>query len=180
MTCIVGYVEQQTVFLGGDSAATDGADHQVLLTTPKVFRVGEVLFGCTGDIRMMNLLRHSLDIPLMKDDLDRYMNIDFVNAIRTCFKEGGYAERRDEREHGGTFLVGLRGRLFCLDEDYQISEMQHPYNAIGSGERQAMGALYAVQQVEMTPEQRLTLALEAAAFHCASVRAPFHIESISL
>lgn len=176
MTCIVGYVENETVFLGGDSAATDEADQQVRLNFPKVFRVGEVLFGCTNDIRIMHLLRYSLDLPPITTNLDHYLNVTFMNAIRTCFQEGGFAERKNEREYGGTFLMGIRGRLFCVDDDYQVWETCDGYNAIGSGGCLAMGALAAIRHLAMSPQQRITLALEAAAFHCASVRAPFHIE----
>jgi hypothetical protein len=39
-----------------------------------------------------------------------------------------------------------------------------------------LGVLSALQPMEMSPQQRITLALEAAAFHNATVRPPFLIE----
>lgn len=182
MTCIVGYVDrtQQTVFLGGDSAGTSEMDQQVLLVDPKVFCVGEMVFGCTTSIRMMQLLHYSLELPPCPQtgDLARYMTTDFINAVRTCLRDGGYAEKKNEQEHGGTFLVGIRGHLFCVDEDYDVWETRTGYHAVGSGDTVALGALYALQPMEMSPEQRITLALEAAAFHTSTVRAPFLIECI--
>jgi hypothetical protein len=95
MTCIVGYVDQKRgcVFLGGDSAATRSTDQQFIVTDPKVFRVGEFVFGCTGEFRMMQLLHYSLELPpcpASSDDLEKYLATDFANALRACFADGGY------------------------------------------------------------------------------------------
>ena len=151
----------------------------MLLSTPKVFRLGEAILGCVGDIRMLQLLRYSLIPPPCPEtgDVERYVATDFTNAVRACFREGGYTRKKDERESGGSFLVGIRGHLFCLDEDYDVWETRYGYHALGSGDDVALGVLHALQPIEMAPEQRITLALEASAFHIASVRAPFLIES---
>jgi hypothetical protein len=185
MTCIVGYVDQKRgcVFLGGDSAGTGETNQQVLFVDPKVFRVGDFLFGCTGAVRMMQLLHYSLELPPCPEtvDLERYLATDFITAIRTCFRDGGYAQKKDEQEHGGTFLVGVRGRLFCVEDNYQIWETQSVYHAVGNGDDLALGVLYALQQMEaLSPEQRIRLALEAAAFHNATVRPPFLLECIEM
>jgi hypothetical protein len=185
MTCIVGQVDQKRgrVFVGGDCAGTGETNQQVLLVDPKVFRVDDFLFGCVGDIRMMQLLHYSLELPPCPEtvDLARYLSTDFITAVRTCFRDGGYAKKKDEREHGGTFLVGARGRLFCVEDNYQVWETQNGYHAIGSGDDLALGVLYASQQIEaLLPEQRIRLALEAAAFHNATVRPPFLLEYIEM
>lgn len=112
------------------------------------------------------------------DPIFRYMVTDFINAIRTCFKEGGFAKKKDERERGGSFLVAWRGRLFCIGSDYQVEEAISGYNAVGSGDDLALGVLHATSLFDLPPEQRLRLALEAAASHNASVRPPFIIKHI--
>jgi hypothetical protein len=99
-------------------------------------------------------------------------------AARTCFREGGFARKKDEQEEGGHFLVGVRGRLFEIESDYQVGESLDGYAAIGSGDDVALGALFATHHLGMSPEQRLTLALEAAQHHITSVRAPFLIECL--
>jgi hypothetical protein len=35
---------------------------------------------------------------------------------------GGYAEKDKEAEKGGCFLVGVGGRLFQIESDYQVAE----------------------------------------------------------
>ena len=97
----------------------------------------------------------------------------FIDAIREALKNGGYAKEKDEREKGGTFLVGVQGRLFCIERDYQVEEAKIGYHAVGNGGKIALGSLYATQSMELSPRRRLETALEAAAYHSSDTRAPF-------
>jgi hypothetical protein len=179
MTCIVGMVHHGIVTIGGDSAGTSSSHQQTLRADPKIFRVDNFLFGCTSSFRMMQLLRYSLDLPKLEDDdIFRYMVTVFIAAVRDCFKNGGYATTENGQENGGRFLVGVQGHLFRVQESYQVEETLNHYDAIGSGDDNALGALYALQHVEMQPGAKITLALEAAAAHNSTVRPPFLIESI--
>src|SRR3546814_9779502 len=74
--------------------------------------------------RMGQLLAHSFQPPKWHDDYDvyEYMVRDFVEAVRNCLKSGGFATREKEAEAGGTFLVGFKGRLFEIADDYQVGE----------------------------------------------------------
>jgi ATP-dependent protease HslVU (ClpYQ) peptidase subunit len=178
MTCIVGIAHQGRVLIGGDSAATNGSRQQTLRVDPKVFCVGEVIFGCTSSFRMMHLLHYSLEVPALPgldqaEALEKYLVTDFIDAVRTCFSTGGYAKKKEEREKGGTFLVGIRGRLFCVDDDYQVEETIVGYNAVGSGGDLALGSLSTTQSMEMSPRKRLEIALQAAAYHNSDTRPPF-------
>jgi hypothetical protein len=187
MSCIAGVVENRIVYVGADSASTNDADQQTIRADTKVFRNGAFLFGCTTSFRMIQLLQYSLVLPDMpepekkgdEDPLFRYMATDFVNAVRTCLKEGGFAKKEDERESGGSFLVAWRGRLFCIGSDYQVEESLNGYNAVGSGDDLALGVLHVTSQLDLSPEQRLRHALEAAASHNSSVRPPFIIRCLS-
>jgi hypothetical protein len=187
MTCIAGLVDQQNarVYIGADSAATNDSGQQTIRVDQKIFRVGDFLFGCTSSYRMVQLLRYRLILPDYpsapseneEDQLFRYMATDFIDAVRKCLQEGGYAKKESEREEGGFFLAACQGRLFCVASDYQIEETIIGYNAIGSGDDVALGALHATHQLDLPPGQRITLALEAAAYHNSSVRAPFAVKS---
>ena len=182
MTCIAGLVKGGSVYIAGDSAASNNADQLTLRLDKKVFRRQELgmILGCTGSIRMCQLLHHVFTPPLPgeEEETERYMTTTFINALRTCFREGGFARKKDEQEEGGYFLVGVCGRLFEIESDYQVGESIDGYAAIGSGDDIALGALFATRQLDFSPEQRLTLALEAAQHHITSVRAPFLIECL--
>jgi hypothetical protein len=55
MTCIVGIVENGKVYMGGDAAGVNGYSVRVR-KDPKLFKVGEFLFGYTSSFRMGQLL----------------------------------------------------------------------------------------------------------------------------
>ena len=174
MTCIVGLVHEGVVYIGGDSAGVGGLSLTVR-ADEKVFRNGEFLMGFTTSFRMGQLLRYSLKPPRRHpdDDINQYMVVDFVNAVRGCLKAGGYASKEDEVESGGTFLVGYAGHLFTVDIDYQVGIPEDGYAAVGSGQDIARGSLFATQGQE--PRSRVLTALRSAERFNAGVRGPFHI-----
>lgn len=174
MTCIVGLVHQGGVWIGGDSAGIAGYD-LMLRSDPKVFRNGEFVIGYTSSFRMGQLLAHRFQPPKRHADQDvyTYMVTTFVDALRQCFKDGGYATKENEREQGGTFLVGYEGRLFQIEGDYQVGEPFAGYVACGCGGSVALGALHAT--AGQRPTDRIKVALEASEMHNAGVRGPFTI-----
>lgn len=175
MTAIVGLVHDGTVHLGGDSAGVGGYSLTVRADV-KVFTTGPYVMGFTTSFRMGQLLRYSLDAPPPPQDaasLDRFMATTFIDAVRECLKAGGWAKKSDEREEGGNFLVGVQGRLFEIQSDYQIALAADEYAAVGCGYELALGALFATARSRMAPEKRLRVALDAAERFSAGVRGPF-------
>jgi ATP-dependent protease HslVU (ClpYQ) peptidase subunit len=122
---------------------------------------------------MGQLIHHALTPPKPKGPLDRFMSTTFIDAIRTCLKDGGWARRENDREEGGTFLVGVRGDIFVVYEDYQVGQAADGFAAVGCGDQVALGALYATAGSELTPRKRVMLALAAAERFSTGVRRPF-------
>ena len=177
MTCIVGIMDKGKVIIGGDSAGVSGYDLTVR-ADEKVFVNGEFIFGFTSSFRMGQLLRYRFKPPFHRPDvsIDEYMATDFVDSIRKCLKDGGFAKVENGEESGGTFLVGYRGQLFRIDSDYQVGKPLNGFDAVGCGELIARGALYAT--IDRPPNERLRIALEAAEEFSAGVRRPFVIKEI--
>jgi len=176
MTCIVGLVDGGKVYIGGDSAGVGGYSLTVRADR-KVFKNGDFIMGFTSSFRMGQLLAHAFTPPARHAGIDvyKFMVTDFVNAVRDCLKAGGYATKHDEVESGGTFLIGYEGRLFNIQDDYQVGENLDGFDACGCGCEIAFGALYANRTAK--PRDRVRIALEAAERFSAGVRAPFHIVS---
>jgi len=172
MTAIVGLARGGSVHIGGDSAGVAGLSLAVRADT-KVFRKGRYLFGFTTSFRMGQLIRYSLVLPAPKGDLDAFMATAFIDALRGCLKDGGWARKDSEREEGGTFLVGVRGRLYTIYDDYQVAKAADGFAAVGCGDQIALGALYATAGTGMRPRARLKVALRAAERFSAGVRGPF-------
>ncbi|MFI5938311.1 hypothetical protein [Actinoplanes sp. NPDC051494] len=172
MTAVVGLVDGGRVYIGGDSAGVSGLSLTVRADA-KVFRKDRYLFGFTSSFRMGQLLRYSLALPAPAGDLDAFMSTTFVDALRECLKAGGWATKDNEREEGGTFLVGVKGKLFTLYDDYQVAQAADSYAAVGCGDQIALGALYATAGLGLKPKIRVLRALCAAERFSAGVRAPF-------
>jgi hypothetical protein len=111
---------------------------------------------------------------------------EVIPNVRALFDEGGFLGKDDNRDYGGLFLMGVYGRLFRVDYDFQVSERLGEYVAIGSGESQAEGSLFtsglicdADAGVMIGPVDRINMALHAAQAHTAYVREPWVIMAMT-
>lgn len=174
MTCIVGIAHGGKVLIGADSAGVGGLNIQNRKDV-KVFTNGDFVIGCTTSFRMIQLLQYKLTPPKRHPDTDvmRFMVTDFVESVRILFREGGFAQKDKEFETGGTFLVGHAGRLFRIDEDYQVGERADEFDACGCGESYALGSMACTGDLSEFPHDRLEMALKTAAHFSAGVRGPF-------
>jgi ATP-dependent protease HslVU (ClpYQ) peptidase subunit len=177
MTAIAGVVHKGKVYLGGDSAGVAGYSMQTR-SDPKVFVNNDFVIGFTSSFRMGQILQYNFTPPSPYEGEDglEYMIRRFVPAVKQALKDGGWATTDDGRDLGGTFLVGWRGVLYYIDSDYQVARMVHDFAACGCGEDMALGSLYSTPKT-MKPEDRLVLALSAAAEFSAGVRPPFAVVS---
>ena len=173
MTCIVGLVEDGKVYIGGDSASVADKFDLAIRADEKVFRNGDYVMGFTSSFRMGQLLRYAFNPPVPEEgeDINRFMVTRFIDAVRQCLKDGGYASKKDETESAGTFLVGYKSHLFEIYSDYQVGIPADGYTAVGCGDQPAKGALFAAG--DMPPGNKVLLALMAAENFSAGVKRPF-------
>jgi ATP-dependent protease HslVU (ClpYQ) peptidase subunit len=161
MTIVVGAVDDRgAVWMGADSQGSNGWD-RTIRRDQKVFRVGSYLMGFTSSYRMGQVLRYKLapPEPPCEGDLFGFMVVDFVDHVRAAFKSAGFCKTENGVESGGDFLVGVCGRLFRIEGDYQVGESEWGYSAVGCGAAYALGAM-AVSRG--TTEERIRAALGAA------------------
>lgn len=185
MTCIVALSVGNKVFLGGDSAASDEKSGLVLQTTdPKVFKVGQFGIGFVDSFRMGQILQYNWTPPIYKPtagfkNLDKFMRTKFVESVKEAYQEHGYGRfgaNTEDGDEGGIIIIAVQntGRIFTMDVDYHVSEIDVEYLAEGSGQQVALGSLFSTGAVK-TPRKRVRMALEAAAKFIMSVRGPFTI-----
>lgn len=174
MTCIVGLIDNGTIYMGADSAGVAGYEISIRKDS-KVFINNGFLIGFTSSFRMGQLLKYSFTPPAIKEnqDLFAYMVTDFIDAVRICLKTGGYARINNNEDVGGFFLIGHKGRLFCVESDFQVGELYEPYAAEGCGQPYALGSLFSTSG--LGPKERVEKALKAAEMFNAGVRGPFNI-----
>jgi ATP-dependent protease HslVU (ClpYQ) peptidase subunit len=177
MTAVVGIVHDNAVWIGGDSAVTDSEDTSlVVCSNPKVFRVGSLVLGVAGARRASRILQYGWTPPKHTRGvrLDRYVAVVVADAIRRALLDHGHSEKLNNQERA-TFaaLIGYRGHLFGMDEEFSVDESAHGFDAVGSGGRVALGVLYAT--TGQAPRRRIVAALRASEQFDAAVRGPFTI-----
>lgn len=180
MTCIVGYVDDdKNIWMGGDSAGTNGRFQQRIRTDEKVFIKDNMIFGFTTSFRMGQLLRYALTIPehSRKKDTMTYMCTDFIESVRSMLKEKGFNSKEKDVDLGGTFLVGYQGNLFEIADDYQVAHPSQNFEACGCGGDLAVSAMYTMisLKLDLSPEKMIRRALKAAYKFSAGVKPPFKI-----
>ena len=187
MSCIVGVIEGNKVFMGADSAGTAPQSlEQVSCKTPKIYTEGNFIIGMVGSYRGIQLMKDYLDLEkreeivreVMPDARPYEVISGIVNDMRNIFIDYGFTETKEGRENGGHFLIGYRAGLYLIQPEYDITEPAYPFYSIGNGDMAAFGALYAMADSAMEPVERIKLALSAAQEFSAAVREPWVIDSV--
>lgn len=180
MTCIVGYIEDGAVWIGGDSQATAGLE-MAIRADEKIFEAHGFLYGTSGSPRFNQILRYSFVPPRKKKNRDimGYFTGEYIDKLMELLKDKGHAKIKDGVSGiESTFLIGHEGELFKIYGDYQVEVLRLQYNAAGCGEDFALGCLHGLKGIKMKPEERIRAALEAAETFSAGVSRPFVIKSI--
>jgi len=177
MTCVVGLVQDGRVYIGVDSASVQGWVRRTS-NLRKVFRRGPFLMGYTTSFRMGQLLEHHLEVPKQDDDESdmAFMVTKFVESARALMKDKGFSKIESNAETGGQFLVGYRGHLYSVQNDFQVGEMTEGLDSIGSGSDFALGAMKALDNIPAL--RRIKKALQIVEHFSMGVSAPFYVRSI--
>lgn len=172
MTCIAALIDADGKgHIASDSLGSNGHTKS-LNKNRKIFTKEGMLIGYTSSYRMGQLLEYSLCLPQRKvsQDIESYMYVDFINAVRNLFTDNGFTKVDYSVEFGGNFVVITEGHLFEVQRDFSLLETQEPFTACGSGEDYAIAALDVLhKRGRLTPKNMLTEAIETAAKYVTSV-----------
>ena len=176
MTCIVALKKDGTIYWGADSCAS-GYNTRTM-SRPKIFQVGELVFGGSGTLRMLQVMEYHLVPKKHKKKMSNmeYLIKKIVPQIRAIAKEHGkMGDTKTNGESGDKsdsyFLIGYRGNIYQLGFGFSITSPVESYEAIGSGQFYALGSLYS--STKKSPRAKIENALSAAEFFNSGVRSPF-------
>ena len=179
MTCISGAVINGELCIGGDAVSVMYDSHVRLNAEGKVFRLGEFIIGTSGTTRVRQVISHLYEPPAIEGDLAAYMVRQFIPGLRELMKEHGGEIETDSKtvEIDGHCLIGVRGKLFCIDGGYGLFQPRLPYAAIGCAAQEALAAMYTAYSLLDAPlaEDIVNRGLLAAAEFDTSVRPPFTV-----
>lgn len=179
MTCIVALIHNNSVYMAGDSAAVLDMDYEIR-GDKKVFKVDEFIIGFSDSFRLGNILKYKFTPPKITKDIEIYMNIDFIESIKELCRDNGILKMIDNEESNvGQILVGIHGRIFNIDYDFNIGWNLDKNYSIGCGSSYAISALQTLdiidpQYKKYSPEKRLNIALEIAEKNSLGVKPPYY------
>lgn len=178
MTCVVAITDGHRLVFAADSAATNLQTGEIYnLENEKIFFCGPWLVGHTTSYRLGQVLRHQVDWPIPPPelaDLEGFITTQVMDVVRKALGKAGARRRKQNAEFGGAFLLGLRGRIFAVADDFSVVRLKAPFAAIGHGRFLAYGALHALQDRTTDLEEICRIALEAAEGYDPTVRRPFN------
>ena len=99
----------------------------------------------------------------------------FIPNLITLFSNG--IKHESENDKGANFLVGVKNKLFEIQNDYSVLEPLDGFSAVGCGEDVAIGSLITTTTYykDTHPIDHVKFALEAAEKACCGVQRPFVI-----
>lgn len=184
MTCVIGLRRHGSVWIGADTAgiSDDGWGAITPIKTSKVWKLGPFLFGGSGSFRAIQLVHRTLEWGKLlttnrkKTDPinEAFMVRRLVPAIKKIMDGNGFSEKENGRSlQRGDFLIGVDAKLFYLQGDFAVTEMEGTFNTIGSGEYVARGAMeILLQNTRLKPATVIERALLATSKHINTVGSP--------
>lgn len=174
MSCVVGIMYDEKIYMGADGYATADDGERRPIVAEKLFFNKDYLIGYTGSVRTGQVLKpEKFDPP---SDIE-----DLPDAIREHLFEKGCVLSSEEHGqiHTSNFLIGHQGMIYEILIDFQMNKTYGDFNSIGAGSQYAFGSLYTTRFLKnISPQQRIKLALNAASFYNVSCGPPFTYESI--
>lgn len=173
MTCVVAVTDGLKVKMGSDSAAAND-DVISQRVCPKVFVRGEFGIGYCYSFRLGQIIEYFFEPPKIDKDVDlmRYMVTKFVPALKVALEENDYPYHEDEKDRW-MVLVGIRGKIFCIESDFQVGLDAEEVAAIGAGAELALGAMFVSLELDYELLEIAELGLTAAAKFSPFVIEPF-------
>ena len=170
MTCIIGYVNDKKIVLGGDRQSTAEDGTKITRLDSKVFEKQNILFGVSESHKINQVIRYNLIIPERTVPVLEYMSTVFINSIYNLLCNNNCTLYKNNQSCGVEMIIGIEGQLFAVDQDYHIIQQIMPFYAIGSGRSFASGSMLALENYKhLTPEERIEISLTVTSKLCATV-----------
>ena len=143
MTTIAAIKSGSKIIIAGDNRGQYGS-RKMNISDKKVFKNSGFIIGLAGDARAANLLKHGLFLREFQEGEDKndYIINEFVESVKTCFRENGYSkETSNVEEFDGAMIVVFKDIVFLLSGDFGVTETDDQYWAVGSGQDYALATM---------------------------------------
>lgn len=190
MTAIVTLEGPEGSWIGADSFYGTEMDRNLLhAETPKLFELGDFIFGVSGSLRLAQVIRYGAALPPRKMEIVNSEVVQevaaayiyrVVEAVRLALKETEHQGQINGVE--GSMPMGGMAEVLFLYEGlayritgaFSFDRDTRGYQAAGSGALYMLGALAVLPKDELG-QFRVERALAAAEAHCPTVAGPVDI-----
>jgi ATP-dependent protease HslVU (ClpYQ) peptidase subunit len=157
MTCIAAIIKEGKAYMAGERAIADDS-HQMKSDTPKIWKVGDYLFGYCGTLEGQ-IIQNNFIPPKPEGNIDKFMRGKFLESLKQFYETWNIPAEKDS---DFSLLICVKGKMYEHEAaTLTMISYDTTYYAIGSGAAYAMGSLHATQNYK-DPKRRLTHALDAA------------------
>jgi hypothetical protein len=156
MTCIIACKHEGKIHMIGDIMGSDGFVKDKFNLLSKVFKCGDFLIGYTSSFRMGQILQYNWSAPEQGSgtDDDTYIFRDVVRSFKTCFDNNFYGQKDSTEFQAGEFLVGWKGRLFKMQNNLSLLELNE-FGSAGCGEYHAIASMKTQQMFGINADDPL-------------------------
>lgn len=148
MSVVVAIKKDNAVYFAADSQITRG-DKKYVSRLKSNFKIWSpfkgLVIGCTGSVREKNIAKAS-DIVKEIDVIKKEINYDYIintfipKLLEVNESNHNVFEYEKTRYLKNSYLVGFIDKLYLITQDCAVAEIDE-YMAIGSGAKEAMGAI---------------------------------------
>lgn len=194
MTTVIGIQGQDYCLITADTRITttteDGYPSQINTLKQEVSKIavnGKYLIATAGDLRAINLLTHTLQLPacpptLKNKKLDEHITNKIIPTIKQLFETHGYTTNNQDNpqaSHGSELLIAINQTLYHIDSDYSWFTDQNNTYTLGTGAPYALGALNAMPTPRNLQQARkhALKAISIAARYDPNTGHPYHTQT---
>ena len=147
------------MYMAGERAVSSDSVIQYL-STPKVWKWGEYLFGYAGHLSALTVYNSFMPPQpegLRGKKLDAFMNTEFLEYAINFYNE--HSIKTDNLD----LLIAVGDRIYEHSTDnMSLYTYDMDYNSIGSGSPYVMGSFFSTAASGLSSRERIKLAMESA------------------
>ena len=180
MTTTVAVKNDEKIVFASDSAGSN-SNRIWIITEGKFFKLNDDLaIGYAGSFREEQIIKYDLSVPTQEpSETDDHFMYNLANAIKSALVDK--SANKDADNCISNLIICYKNRLFHFSVDFQIVEYDGVFEAIGSGQCYAIGAMETlIGEGISDPEIIARKAIEVAIKYDPWTVGPVHIMQVNL
>jgi ATP-dependent protease HslVU (ClpYQ) peptidase subunit len=172
VTAIVGIQGKDGAVLASDSFTVYGDRTYQAKSIAKIVEKNGYAFAFAGDGIIADVAKHLWVMPKYNKamNMDTFVMTKILASLKEACKNHGYEPDADDKEAGWDALICINGTIYQLDQQFGYLQSDSGLYAIGSGGKEALGAMEAL----ITGDEKLPV-IESIAVRAIEISTKYNI-----